>query len=80
MMTLLEIIFGGLIINFLGINTRYYFFKIFNKNLKKDDFKNKEDDVGEQFSQGFYNFFIGLIIFSLISIGLAYIAYKLKLL
>ena len=80
MMTLLEIVFGGLIINFIEINKRYYFFKIFNKNLKKDDFKNKEDDVGGQFSQGFYNFFIGLIIFCLISIGLVYIAYKLKLL
>ncbi|UKB84863.1 hypothetical protein LF887_04305 [Chryseobacterium sp. MEBOG06] len=79
-MTLLEIIFGGLIINFLGINTRYYFFRIFNKNLKKEDFKNDKDDIGAQFSQGFYNFLVGLIVFCILSIVIVYIAYKLKFL
>ncbi len=59
-MELLEIIFGGLIINFLGINARYYFLKIFNKNLKKEDFKNDKNDIGAKFSQGFYNFLLVL--------------------
>ncbi|SDI80970.1 hypothetical protein SAMN05421542_1874 [Chryseobacterium jejuense] len=62
-MILLEIIFGSIITQFLGLNTRYYFFKIFNKNLKKEDFENNQEDIGASFSQGFYNFFIGLIVF-----------------
>ncbi|NIF05289.1 hypothetical protein F3J23_07525 [Chryseobacterium sp. Tr-659] len=72
-MTLLEIIFGGLITQFLGLNTRYYFFKIFNKNLKKGDFENDKEDIGSSFSQGFYNFFIGLIVFILLSFGVVYL-------
>lgn len=80
MEALFDVIIGGLIINFLGVNTRYYFFKIFNKNLKKEDFKNDQKDIGASFSQGFYNFFVGLIIFCILSTGIAYVFYKLNLL
>lgn len=79
-MGLLEAILGGLIINFLGVNTRYYFFKVFNKDLKKEDFKSNSEDIGASFSQGFYNYFIGLAVFCILSIGLMYIAYRLNLL
>lgn len=72
-MILLEIIFGGIITQFLGLNTRYYFFKIFNKNLKKEDFENNQEDIGTSFSQGVYNFFIGLIVFFLLSFGIVYL-------
>jgi hypothetical protein len=77
---LFEIIIGGLIVNFFGVNTRYYFFRIFNKNVKKKDFENGQEDIGASFSQGFYNFFVGLIVFCALSTGIAYIAYKLNLL
>jgi hypothetical protein len=79
-MGLLEAILGGFIINFLGVNARYHFLKIFNKNLKKEDLKNDQEDIGASFSQGFYNFFIGLLVFCIVSIGLMYIAYRLNLL
>lgn len=72
-MTLLEIIFGGLITQILGLNTRYYFFKIFNKNLKKEDFQNDQEDIDSSFSQGFYNFSIGLLVFFLLSFGIVYL-------
>lgn len=78
-MTLLEIIFGGLISQILGLNTRYYFFKIFNKNLKKEDFASDQDEING-LGQGFYNSFIGFIVFCLLFFGLTYIAYKLNLL
>lgn len=78
-MTLLEIIFGGLITQILGLNTRYYFFRIFNNNLKKEDFASDKEEI-HGFGQGFYNSFIGLIIFCLLLLGLTYIAYKLNLL
>lgn len=79
-MEIFEIIFGGLIIKFLGLNTRYYFFKIFKKDLKKKDFENSQEDIGAGFSQGFYNFFIGLIVFLILSVGLVYILDILNLL
>jgi len=72
-MNLLEIIFGGIITQFLGLNTRYYFFKIFNKSLKKEDFQNDKEDIGDSFSQGFYNFFIGLIVFIILSFVIVYL-------
>lgn len=79
-MEIFEIIFGGLIIRFLGLNTRYYFFKIFNKDLKKESFENNQEDIGASFSQGFYNFFIGLIVLCILFFGIAYIFYILNLL
>jgi hypothetical protein len=77
---LFEIFIRGLIIGFLGVNTRYYFFKIFNKNVKKKDFETDQEDIGASFSQGFYNFVIGLGMTCALFIGIAYIAYKLNLL
>jgi hypothetical protein len=80
MEALFEIIFKVLIINFLGVNTRYYFFRIFNKNLKKQDFEGNQPDELKGLGQGFYNAFIGLIIFCILSIGIAYLFYKMKML
>lgn len=79
-MTLLEIIFGGLITQFLGLNTRYYFFKIFDESVKKEDFESDKEDIGASFSQGFYNSFVGLIVFCILFFAITYIAYKLNLL
>ncbi|RMZ57912.1 hypothetical protein D1632_16510 [Chryseobacterium nematophagum] len=72
-MNLLEIILGGIITQFLGLNTRYYFFKIFDKNLKKEDLQNDQEDIGASFSQGFYNFFTGLTVFILLSFAVVYL-------
>jgi hypothetical protein len=69
---LFEIFIRGLIINFLGVNTRYFFFRIFNKNVKKKDFENDQEDVGGSFSQGFYNFFIGFFVFLVLTVGVIY--------
>ncbi|WP_379968029.1 hypothetical protein [Epilithonimonas sp. UC225_85] len=80
MEALFEIIIRGLIINFLGVNTRYYFFKIFNKDLQKKDLENNKSDVLDSFGQGFYNFFVGLSVFSILSIGIAYLFYQMGML
>ncbi len=80
MEALIEIIFGGIISQFLGLNTRYYFFKIFNKNIKKDDFRGSSSDELKGLGQNFYNVFVGLIVFCSLAIGIAYLFYKLKLL
>ncbi len=70
-----EIIFGRIITQYLGLNVRYYFLKIFDKNLRKQYIDGSKD-----LKQGFYNSFIGLIIFCSLSISIAYIFYKLNLL
>ncbi|MDD1524987.1 hypothetical protein CYV15_05250 [Riemerella anatipestifer] len=81
MEALVEIILGGIVTNFLGVHTRYYFFKIFNKNLKKEDFKGeKSEDEINNLRQGVYNRFIGLLVFCILSVGIVYITYKLNLL
>ena len=79
-MEFLQIIIGNFLFNFLGVNTRFYFFKIFNRNLNRDDFvKENEKDSGG-IMQGIYNVFIGFAVFILVSLGIAYIAYYLKFL
>ena len=80
METLFELIIRGVIINFLGVNIRYYFFKFFKKDIKKDDFFNNQEDIDHSFSQGFYNFFVGIISFFILSFGIAYILYVFGLL
>ncbi|SEW40274.1 hypothetical protein SAMN05421841_2687 [Chryseobacterium wanjuense] len=77
---LFEIFIRGLVIGFLGVNTRYYFFRIFNKNVKKKDFETDQEDIGASFSQGFYNFFIGLFVFSILAYGIVSILYVFDLL
>ena len=79
-MEIFEILVKGIIINFFGVNTRYYFFKFFNKDLKKKDFENNQEDIGGAFSQGFYNFFVGMIVGGIFFFGVAYIMYKLGIL
>jgi hypothetical protein len=76
MEALFEIIFGKIITQYLGLNVRYYFLKIFNKNLKKQDIETGSKSL----EQGFYNSFIGLIIFCSLAIAIAYIFYKLNIL
>ncbi|KFF21495.1 hypothetical protein IW22_05905 [Chryseobacterium sp. JM1] len=76
MEALFEIIFGRIITQYLGLNVRYYFLKIFDKNLKKQDIVTSSKSL----EQGFYNSFIGLIVFCLLLIVIAYMFYKLDLL
>lgn len=79
-MEIFEILIKGIIINFFGANTRYYFFKFFNKDLKKKDFESNQEDIGGAFSQGFYNFFVGIIVSGIFFFSIAYIMYKLEIL
>lgn len=73
MEALFELIFGRLITYYLGLNTRYYFFKLFNHNLKKEDIEGGNNDRLSDLGQGFYNSIIGLIIFFILSFVIVYI-------
>ena len=68
---LLEIFLGRFIIRFLGINTRYFFLKFFNKELKKEDLLGKSKDFGSQFGNDLINVVVGFcalfVIFYLVS-------------
>ena len=70
MEVLFELIFGRIIIQSLGLNTRYYFFKLFNRNLKKESFRGNKSEILKGLGQGFYNSFIGLIMFCILSFGI----------
>lgn len=71
-----EIIFRWLIVRIFGVYSRYIFFKIVGRpktiNQLMDDKKSKDNN----FSQDFYNAFIGLIVFCLFSIGIAYLIFS----
>jgi hypothetical protein len=56
---IIEIFLGRFIIRFLGINTRYFFLKLFNEGLKKEDLLGKSKDVGSQFGNDLINAIVG---------------------
>ncbi len=69
---LTEIFWGRFIIRFLGVNTRYFFLKLFNESLKKEDLLSDSKDFGWQFGNDLINAIIGfctlLVIFYLVGI------------
>ena len=80
MEVIIEIIIKEFLIDFLGINTRYYFFRIFNKNIKKESLSANQDEIVSGFAQGFYNFFVGIFMFSLLVALMVYLLHILGLL
>ena len=80
MEVIIEIIIKEFLIDFLGINTRYYFFRIFNKNIKKESLSANQDEIVSGFAQGFYNFFVGIFMFSLLVAFMVYLLHIFGLL
>jgi len=80
MEVIIEIIIKEFLIDFLGINTRYYFFRIFKKNIKKESLSANQDEIVSGFAQGFYNFFVGIFMFSLLVTLMVYLLHILGLL
>ncbi|QES93548.1 hypothetical protein F0358_12870 [Empedobacter brevis] len=78
MEVLFEIILVRFIIRFLGLNIRYYFLKIFNKRLTKEDLTVTNED--SNIVQDIYNAFIGLVMFCILFLGGAYLLDLLGLL
>ncbi len=77
-----EIILQGLIIDFLGKRTRFYFFKFIGKEKPLDYFSGTKKKQGNysMFEQHVMNVVVGFISFFIISFGAVYILYHLKLL
>lgn len=70
----IEIIFRGLIVRVIGMHSRYLFFKLIGNNKSLDDLKGGKGKIESQ--QDFYNAVTGLILFSSISVGIAYIVFS----
>ena len=59
MEVIIEIIIKEFLIDFLGINTRYYFFRIFKKNIKKENLSANQNEIRNGFcSKICKNYFI----------------------
>ncbi|MCX7552108.1 hypothetical protein [Xanthomarina sp. F2636L] len=74
---IVELIFRGLIVNVLGVYTRYYFFKLIGQTKSIEYLlgeKNRKDS-SDIISQHFFNVFIGLMTFALISVSIAYLVW-----
>lgn len=75
---IVELIFRGLIVNLLGVYTRYYVFKFIGQEKSIDYLlgtKNRKDN-SDNMSQNFFNASIGLITFVLISTSIAYLVFR----
>jgi hypothetical protein len=74
---IVELFFRGLIVDLLGKNTRYLFYKIIGKpKSMKYLTSGKKTDHYEMISQHMSNVMVGLIIFIGISILLVYLIYS----
>ena len=80
MEVIIEIIIKEFLIDFLGISTRYYFFRIFKENIKKESLSANQNEIVNGFAQGFYNFFVGIFMFSLLVALMVYLLHILGLL
>lgn len=76
MEVIIEIIIKEFLIDFLGINMRYYFFRIF----KKESLSANQNEIVTGFAQGFYNLFVGIFVFSLLVALMVYLLHILGLL
>ncbi len=75
---LIELIFRGLIVNFLGVSTRYYFFKLIGKpkSIKYLSGEIIKKDSTDLVQQPIFNIVIGLIVFCVISFSIAYMVFN----
>ena len=80
MEVIIEIIIKEFLIDFLGINTRYYFFRIFKKNINKESLSVNQNEIVSGFAQRFYNFFVGIFMFSLLVALMVYLLHVFGLL
>ncbi|MBD0833799.1 hypothetical protein G3567_13115 [Psychroflexus sp. YR1-1] len=74
---IVELIFRGLIVNVLGVYTRYYFFSLIGQKKSIEYLlgeKNRKDS-SDIVSQHFFNVFIGLITLAIISFAIAYLVW-----
>lgn len=74
---LVEVIFRGLIIRVFGVYYRYYYFIIIGKPKTIFQLSGNKEKVSTSFSQDFYNALIGLIVFCLLSIGIAFLIFTI---
>lgn len=73
MESLVEIVFRSIIVNVIGVYTRYFFFKAIGKKKTVEYLVGgKQLDVNGM-SQGFVNVLVGLITFFIISVTIAYL-------
>jgi hypothetical protein len=72
---IIELIFKVLITNLIGLYFRYFFFKLIGYEKSLDYLSGNKDSNGG-LSQGFFNGLIGVIIFALISVLIAYIVFS----
>lgn len=69
-----EIVFRWFIVRVIGVHSRYVFFKLIGKEKSMDELNG---DAGKtESSQDFHNAITGLIIFCLLSVGIAYLVFS----
>ena len=74
----IEIIFRGLIVHFFGLYSRYYFFKLIGKTKPIEYLYGEKQiyDSTDKIQQPFFNTVIGLLVFSVLCVSVAYIVFS----
>lgn len=72
----IEIIFRWLIVRVFGVYTRFMFYKLTGKKRTIEQLLATDKSEENNFSEDFYNAFIGLIVFCAISVLIAYLVFS----
>jgi len=73
---IVELIFRELIVNVIGLYTRYFFFKIIGVEKSIDYLSAKNKNGYKNFSQNGLNGLVGLIIFCFLSVCIAWLVFS----
>lgn len=74
---LLEVIFRGIIVQTLGVYSRYYFFRLIGSKKSISYLTGSKNSSGSMSaSQDFFNALVGLIVFCAVAVLIAYIVFS----
>lgn len=74
---IIEVIIGGIIARYLGLYTRYFFYKLIGKKKSLEYLSGKGEEDMNRVSHNMINAIIGCLIFLPLAVGIAYIYYSI---
>ncbi len=72
MLTFAQLLFERWIVRFLGIRTRWLFFRLFGQKVTLSDLEGKKDELDSQWVQDFCNAVVGMMALVAVFFLLAY--------
>lgn len=73
---ILEILIGNIVVNYIGLRTRYLFWKLFGRDYTLQNLSGNKKRIEQSFTQNLLNGIVGLIISFFLALLIAWIVYS----